>query len=329
MVNQHFSPKLLCVCALQAEAQPLIAYYRLKAAGVNDSIAGGTVGYRDGGFRLYQNDRMVLVVSGIGKINAAAATAHALAQMPAGSIALNIGIAGSDNQLGEIFVAHCIRTDERSFYPPMTFNSELPGITVHSVEKPCIQYQNNTAFDMEASAFVSIARRYVVAELVHSLKIISDNSDHPLIDASGEINSWFDKNTIATLVESRISQIVNFIDELFLIASELPAASLSATMDSNESVNSDTCLYELIETMHFTNSQSKQLQEILNRFRVLGVVVPQTLPNMGSGKNKASALIACLDQMLGNVYPNYESSAKDLSDTVVCNDKSFGEISRD
>jgi len=341
LVNQHFSPKLLCVCALQAEAQPLIAHYRLKAigavAGVGVNPGGATAGavgvtggFRDGGFRLYANDRIVLVVSGIGKINAAAATAHGLAQMPANSIALNIGIAGSDNQLGDIFIAQCIRADERSVYPPMTFNTELPGITVQSVDQPCMQYQQNVAFDMEASAFVSIARRYVVAELAQSLKIISDNSDHPLIDASGELTSRLDKSTIAKLVESRIPEIAGFIDELFSIASELPAA-VSATMTSNESVHPDSHLYYLIETMHFTSSQSQQLQELLNRFRVLGVALPQTLPSMESGKtkNKTSALIANLDQILNNVYPKYGSPKIDSSSSAENNIKSVSEISRD
>ena len=326
LVNQHFSPKLLCVCALQAEAQPLIAHYRLKAIGAG--AVGVTGGFRDGGFRLYANDRMVLVVSGIGKINAAAATAHALAQMPANSIALNIGIAGSDNQLGDIFVAQCIRADERSVYPPMTFNTELPGITVQSVDQPCMQYQQNVAFDMEASAFVTIARRYAVAELVQSLKIISDNSDHPLIDASGELTSRLDKSSIAALVESRVPEIAEFIDEMYSVASELPVA-VSATMASNESVHPDSHLYDLIETIHFTSSQSQQLKELLNRFSVLGVALPQTLPSTDTRKNKASALLAYLDQMLDNVYPTYVSPKNDLSNPAENNIKSASDLSRD
>ena len=346
LANQRFSPKLLCVCALQAEAQPLIAHYRLKAIGAgagagagagvgvkSDGISAGAVSvtgeYRDGGLRLYANDRMVLVVSGIGKINAAVATAHALAQMPANCIALNIGIAGSDNQLGDIFIAQCIRADERSVYPPITFNSELPGITVHSVDQPCMQYQQNVAFDMEASAFVTIARRYVVAELVQSLKIISDNADHPLINASGEPTNRLDKSTIAALVESRIPEIAEFIDEMFSVASELPVTAVSATMASTESAYQDSNFYDLIETIHFTSSQSQQLQELLNRFRVLGVALPQTLSSMDTRKNKASALLTYLDQMLDNVYPTYVSPKNDLSNSAENNIKSISELSRD
>ncbi len=52
------------VIALPSEAKPLLSHYKLKA--VEDSC----------GFKIYQKDEMALVVSGVGKSAAAAATAY-------------------------------------------------------------------------------------------------------------------------------------------------------------------------------------------------------------------------------------------------------------
>ena len=312
MADRFSSPRLLCVCALQAEAQPLIAHYRLKAGG----IAGASSRSRDSAFRLYSNERMAVVVSGIGKINAAAATAHALAQMPTNSIALNVGIAGSDNPLGEIFVAHCICADERNVYPPMIFNAEIPGIKVHSVDQPCMDYRHTVAFDMEASAFVAIAKRYVAAELIQSLKIISDNPDHPLTDASGVLTNRLDVNTIAALVENKMPQVTAFIDQLFAIAADLPVVG----QELDDYIDRDNKLYQQIQNLHFSSTQSQQLRDILNRFKVLEVALPQSLPEKIT--SKASALIQHLEQMLITVYPEYSTT----SNSSESNDKPVAKI---
>ena len=72
------------VTALTPEAAPLIEHYRLEK--VNSSSM----------FPLYRNDNIYLVVSGIGKTLAAAATAylHAMSGELPNQLFLNIGIAG-------------------------------------------------------------------------------------------------------------------------------------------------------------------------------------------------------------------------------------------
>ena len=85
---------LIWVIALHCEAKPIIDFYRLKK----------TTAHK--GFDLYQNQHMQCVISGIGKINAAAATAWvaALNQDQPSLAWINSGTAGgAEHALGSIF----------------------------------------------------------------------------------------------------------------------------------------------------------------------------------------------------------------------------------
>jgi adenosylhomocysteine nucleosidase len=83
---------------LQCEASPIIAHFNLRS-------------YPDSPFPIYYNETMALIVSGIGKINCAAATAY-LQVLRGGSLHsawLNIGIAGhSEYPLGKGLLVHQI-----------------------------------------------------------------------------------------------------------------------------------------------------------------------------------------------------------------------------
>jgi len=150
------NPPLLFVVALAAEARPLLTHYGLKRVS-------------DRGFAMYAKESTYLVVSGIGKINAATATAHALSRLPGNGCAINLGIAGSDNPVGSLFRANRIIDDNSSnnqaLYPPEISRHQLPGIMVRSVDQPETNYRSSEAFDMEAHPFCKTARRYLTAEL--------------------------------------------------------------------------------------------------------------------------------------------------------------------
>ena len=88
----------LIVTALDSEARPLLDQYRLRASA------------NSGPFRLYGNDNILLIVSGIGRVNAAAASAYLAALAGPGVHSwLNIGIGGQrDYVLGSAWLASCI-----------------------------------------------------------------------------------------------------------------------------------------------------------------------------------------------------------------------------
>ncbi|MGH9462066.1 MAG: hypothetical protein ACRD1X_12660, partial [Vicinamibacteria bacterium] len=99
------------VVALPAEAKPLVSHFNLKPA-------------REArGFKIYQNDDIALIVSGVGKIAAAAATAYLQAwtgNRPNGAW-INVGMAGHrDLLLGKGVLAYRItdRATGETWYPP-------------------------------------------------------------------------------------------------------------------------------------------------------------------------------------------------------------------
>lgn len=154
--------------ALPAESRPLIDFYRLKSRPVQ------------GAFRVYRNESVALVVSGVGRIAAAAATAylHAVGGEPGDCAWLNIGIAGhAERPVGEGVLASRITdkiTGTSWFSVPVTDLALTTGPLV-TVESPEIHYTESVMYDMEASGFYDTARRCTSLPLIQCYKVISDN----------------------------------------------------------------------------------------------------------------------------------------------------------
>ena len=189
---------LIWVCALHCEAKPVIDHYRLKKSPKHRA------------FDLFHNDDILCVISGIGKTAAAAATAWAAGlQHHSNSLCwINLGVAGTaEKELGEIFSLNKI-TDQQtghSFYPVTTFNSDIYSAQCLSLDKPSSNYLPDTLYDMEASAFFYTAARFSSAELVHSLKVISDNELYPPVR---------DKAQVSDLIYRQITRISGFAEKL-------------------------------------------------------------------------------------------------------------------
>ena len=50
---------------------------------------------------------------------------------------------------------------------------------MQTVDRACTDFPTDDVYDMEAAGFYEAAARYASHELVHCLKVISDNRDHP------------------------------------------------------------------------------------------------------------------------------------------------------
>ncbi len=185
---------LIWIIALHCEAKPVIDYYRLKKSAYHR------------GFDLFHNGDMQCVISGIGKNNAAAATAWVAAlNQDAGSTCwINLGVAGGGGRaIGEICVLDKI-TDSltgRSYYPAPVIDSRLATAGCVSLDIPSNDYQPQCLFDMEVSAFFATATRFSSTEQVHSLKVISDNEDHPPVT---------DKAMISELINAQRDSIDDY-----------------------------------------------------------------------------------------------------------------------
>lgn len=231
------------VTALEPEAKPLIERYNLKR--VNGNLM----------FPIYQNENSFLTISGIGKINAAAATAYL--HVKSGELNnqpfLNVGIAGHHrSMLGLIVIANQItdQSTRESFYPPqITFDSlnRSPLITVEKVET---EYEADAAYDMEAYGYYSSASKSTTAELAQSLKVISDHRGHSNISLNSK--------RIRILIENRIDEIDDFIKAL---------QSLSKSVTENQTEPKD--LEQFLLRWHFTVTQKHRLRKMIARWALL------------------------------------------------------------
>lgn len=230
-------------CALPCEAECLIQHYKLTALKKFDL------------FRIYQSqDKTIsLAIMGVGKLNAAAAVTyhHACINTSPADIWLNIGVAGHASlPIGEACLVNKI-TDEQhatTWYPQILFKIDCTSAELITHDAPSTEYQD-ALFDMEASGFCQMALRLGTAELIHCLKIVSDNQAHP----AEKINA----NDVKKLIAKHKTTIEQVLDSLKPFAEEL------------KSIKTEPEHYQsLIEQYHFTQSERLQLARLLRQWTV-------------------------------------------------------------
>jgi len=186
-----YSEMLNIVVALPEEARPLVRYFKLQRC------------HDIRHFALYRNNDMQLIVSGIGKLASVTATGF-LAGLTINKPAawLNLGVAGGDvGPIGEIVLANEIvdSVSNTKFYPSICFEVPMKLTRVVTVTDPDTNYIDNAVFDMEASGFYGAALRFSTAELIHSVKIVSDNSNNSVDNLT--------KENVSELIECKMTAI--------------------------------------------------------------------------------------------------------------------------
>jgi len=159
---------LIWVSALHCEAKPVIDFYRLKKS------------HDDKAFDLYRGDDMACIISGTGKVASSAACAWLAAHCAdAASLAwINLGTAGAaQHDVGAIFSLHQVidADDGRRFYPAPASAEALAGNACMTLSQPSEDYREDYLFDLEASGFMYASLRFSSAELIKSIKVVSDN----------------------------------------------------------------------------------------------------------------------------------------------------------
>ncbi|MCK4840401.1 MAG: hypothetical protein KAT04_00800 [Methylococcales bacterium] len=240
MTKQHL-PSIYLFVALACEAKPLVHFFGLKKQPLNCPFA------------IYKNDDIVLVVAGVGKIAMAGSVAYTMAifsnvQVP---ILINIGIAGHQSQaLGNLCVASKIIDVEtgKCFYPQLIGNNWPESFQIKTFSIPCAQYNENCLNDMEASAFCEMAIKFSSSELIHSLKIVSDNETSSIDNINAKL--------VAEWITKQLTDI-----EMVLKKSSLLRKPF-VTIELNE-------LTEIVNNWHFTVTGQIKLKALLMRWRVL------------------------------------------------------------
>ena len=239
------------VTALACEANPIIQRYALRKRPAS------------GAHPIYENDAVKLIISGMGKFASASAVGYlqslldsALKETPYATVPhiwLNVGIAGHGGMdLGTPLLAHKIGDPlvGRYYYPCFTFEAPCRTVEVITVDKAETHYPANAAYDMEALGFCAATSRFSSFELIHCLKIVSDNdslSQQRLSKHLGE-----------DLVANQMPVIDALIDEFHKIQ-----------RITNEMYALPADYFILTEAYRFTVTQQNQLKKLLLRWHAL------------------------------------------------------------
>jgi hypothetical protein len=244
-------PIVCWVVALRVEAEPLIAKLQLRASGKGGGL-----------FPLYSSlaGDVCLVISGIGKVNAAAATAYLAASLPEDAMVgwINFGIAGS----GQVPYGRLVQTgsilDEatgRRWFPgaPLSRKNALERKGVITVDHPREEYpEGDTVIEMEAAGFYPTALRCSSIEFCQVLKVVSDGPGNPV--------SLINKQVVGELCEAATTDLEPWLGGFHeLLHSE---AELAANPPGYE---------EWLAATRFSVTQGFQLRRLLQEWRALGI----------------------------------------------------------
>ena len=224
---------LIWVSALHCEAKPVIDFYRLKKS------------HEDNAFDLFRGDGMACIISGTGKIASSAACAWIAARYrDEASIAwINLGIAGAaQHDLGTIFSLHQVidADDGHRYYPAAACGFELEGSSCMTLSRPSEDYCEEYLFDMEASGFMYASLRFSSAELIKSVKIVSDNRNEKV---------GMNRQRVSDLVNQNIASIDCQASALIALNDEV--ARLSPALEHWQ---------RLTEMAHFSQTQKNRLR---------------------------------------------------------------------
>lgn len=271
-------------CALKYEAEALIDTHQLSL------LSSTTL------FKIYHNtaNTLSLTVTGVGKINAAAATAMTIEKLgchPADAW-LNIGIAGHQSYpVGTIYLVNRIRDSANGnvWYPQFTFRPPLTTAPLLSLDTPSHDYRDEL-YDMEAAGFYTIASRHASSELIHVLKIISDNSAAPADQVQPATI-----REVTRMNQDTINQVISILSDT---SRELHARyALPAEYES------------FLSRWHFSVYQQHKLQHLLQSWQTIRP--NETALDKFDHITGSSEVLQCLDDDIQQLMMNYQYHVPD------------------
>ncbi len=190
---------VLMTIALHAEAQPVIARFKLK---------------QDSSFALpiFRRNDFWLAITGVGRIKSAIATSYLIANVQNWNKAVifNIGIAGHTKKsgegtvkIGDSFLIHKImeQTTGKSFLPDIFIKTPLAENSLTTVDHPLKNRDTEILatglVDMEAAGFFQAASSFLPPHRICCIKVVSDHLDIQRIE----------KNFVNTLIKQALEDI--------------------------------------------------------------------------------------------------------------------------
>ena len=274
-------PVVCAITAMPAETRALLDTYKMAQCATRH-------------LRAWQAKTcdLMLIETGMGKLNAAAHTAAALQAYPNIVAILNIGIAGGPYPYGQSLLAQRVtdRATGAQWYPHLpnaqSFTT-LPSTVVESLDKPDVHYKKGVVFDMEAAGVFSAASHYLSTSQVHCVKVVSDNADHPI--------DTINKATVSQLMLSAMPSIS-------LLIETLQNTQFTPPNNQHETISS---LLDAANTLaHHTVNDTHLLRELINRY----INIANTAPTWPEQIANASQLRKHMQQQLDELPFVYRAS---------------------
>ncbi len=187
------NPNKAIISAFYKEVAPIIKHYNLKRI--------------DASFEMFANNEIIVIISGIGKINSAITTTYLLSKYKIDFI-INFGIAGSKNRnIGEIFLINKINNKlflDILYHHPFNESEIICSDDV-------VTKGDYSLVDMESEGFFRSATKFLPLENIFIIKIVSDNL----------ICFRPDDNFMDNLISPHLKDITSFIDSLKIEKKEL------------------------------------------------------------------------------------------------------------
>lgn len=197
-----------------------------------------------------------MVVSGVGKLNAAIALSYLMTRevLPVNTYVCNIGLAGSVSSydLGKMYLVHkvCDVAAAREYYPDMPKKHNLAETILYTYEEPVYTKPQGIdvgLVDMEGAGFFAAAKYYVSSHQIFLLKCVSDFLQ-PIAD--------FPKLAVELMQEQ-----LGSIDEFLQCIIDMPKKQSYRVKDGD--------VKRISQTFSLTSSEEIQLRELLKSYYLL------------------------------------------------------------
>ncbi len=266
------------VIALRAEATPIIKFLQLKNINTQSS------------FTIYANEGLghALIISGVGAIKSAAATAFLKAYFNIKNYAawINLGIAGYYTEpVGKLYQAIKVFSPvhQRTFFPGFRFSKIIPGTSLLTVDKAETNYDNPVLYDMEAFGFCEVASAFSCNELIFVFKIVSDTPENPI------------KKLKSSIIEDLINVNLRDIKELLSEINKLSEQEIKRLKIPDEVI-------EIENSIHFSKTNSFKLRQLYKKWKFANP--RKTLKDLHFSKKKAKEIINILEDNISSHKKN-------------------------
>ncbi|MDC0548142.1 hypothetical protein OAP20_00185 [Alphaproteobacteria bacterium] len=204
-------------------------------------------------FRNFEKTRW-LILSGIGRHNAAAATTYLcmISDASRSTSWINLGIAGSGKgHYGDLCLVNKISNNGAS----NTYPATMPKVSFHKMnlfttDFPLTDYTLHELIDMEGSAFYDITNKLSGREFICLMKVISDGPNDNIEDLNK-----FKIRELIKLNIANIKTIVSYYEKL--------------SMDQYQIIQQPKIFSKIVSQWHFSVSQKHRLENLIKRINIL------------------------------------------------------------